>query len=180
MNDLMIDLETLSTRPDAAIISIGAAYFDIKTGEIGDTFYMPINLTDTPEFGHISAETVKWWLKQNEEARNAITDADNYAEIPYALNEFNKFLRPGTKLWSNGSSFDLVILRSAYARCGYKTPWNYWDERDTRTIVDIASRISGVNAAKSIPFSGDKHNALADAIHQATYVSKAFVDIKTL
>lgn len=34
MNNLMIDLETLSTQPDAAIVSIGACTFDPDTGEI--------------------------------------------------------------------------------------------------------------------------------------------------
>jgi DNA polymerase III epsilon subunit-like protein len=31
MQHIMIDLETLSTRPDAAILSIGAVFFDIET-----------------------------------------------------------------------------------------------------------------------------------------------------
>ena len=42
MKQLMVDLETLSTRPDAAIIAIGAVYFDKVTGETGDEFYCTI------------------------------------------------------------------------------------------------------------------------------------------
>lgn len=32
-NNLMVDLETLSLRPDAHILSIGAVWFDPNTGE---------------------------------------------------------------------------------------------------------------------------------------------------
>ncbi len=38
MRDCMIDFETLGTGPDAAIIQVGACYFDRVTGEIGATF----------------------------------------------------------------------------------------------------------------------------------------------
>jgi len=175
MNDIMIDLETLSTRHDAAIVSIGACYFDIQTGEIGNTFYQTIAMQDSQYFGHISADTVRWWLTQNDEARSAISQPNNQLEINDALSEFDKFRLGGSKLWSNGSSFDLVILRNAYARCLWnKTPWEYWEERDTRTIVDLAERMTGIKSTKSMPFTGAKHNALNDAIFQAQYVSKAF------
>ena len=44
MNDVMVDLETLSTKPNAAIVSIGAVFFDPKTGELGDTYYQVIDI----------------------------------------------------------------------------------------------------------------------------------------
>lgn len=173
--DLMIDLETLSTRHDAAIISIGACYFDIETGEIGNTFYQTIAMKDSPYFGHISADTVRWWLTQNQAARDAVSQPNGQLEINDALAEFDKFRLGGSKLWSNGSSFDMVILRNAYARClWHKTPWEYWEERDTRTIVDLCERITGINTAKTTDFTGARHNALNDAIFQAQYVSTTY------
>ena len=177
MNDLMIDLETLSTAHNAAIISIGACFFDMKTGVIGDTFYQRINIKDTPEFGHIDAETVKWWLNQSDEARQEITDPSIHAELPYVIQKFNDWLyvnRPPSAIWSNGSCFDLVVLRHAYQRCRYSFPWQFRQERDVRTIVDIAERISGTNASTAIKYEGTKHNAIADAIHQAKFVSLAY------
>lgn len=180
MTDVMIDLETLSTRPDAAILSIGACYFNLETGEIGNTFHRNIFMVDAPRTGHISADTVKWWMKQSDEARLAIANPKNAIDIAMALMELRDFVpRTNAKFWSNGATFDLVILRSAFDRCGHIVPWQYWQERDTRTLVDIAERLTSVNAAKTQTFEGTKHNALADAIHQAKYISKAFNFIKT-
>lgn len=176
MHDIMIDLETLSTQPNAAILSIGACYFDMSTGNIGDTFHRHIHFTDYPEIGHISAETVKWWLKQSDAARKALTDNKTGVALATALMELHDFVprNKQAKFWSNGATFDLVIIRSAFDRCGHSVPWQYWQERDVRTIVDIADRLSGINTSKSTEFMGVKHDALADAIHQARYVSHAY------
>ncbi|EPG3512343.1 3'-5' exonuclease, partial [Klebsiella pneumoniae] len=43
-------------------------------------------------------------------------------------------------------------------------------DRDVRTIVELGRAI-GINPRRDIPFEGDRHNALADAKHQAKYVS---------
>jgi len=173
MNDIMIDLETLSTRHDAAILSIGLCLFDITTGKIGQCFHEKIILEDSPLFGHISTSTIEWWLKQPKSAQDNLLDG-NKIYLALALNRLSAWIRNSHTVWSNGSSFDLVILRNAFARNQLNQPWKYYQERDTRTIVDIAERITGINAAKSIEFDGIKHDALADAIHQAKYVSNAF------
>lgn len=181
MNDLMIDLETLSTRNDAAILSIGACLFDIETGEIGPTFHRHIELDDSPLRGHISADTFKWWLKQDDAARQAIANPSDAFRLGSAISDFYEFIETNTNsnIWSNGANFDIVIIRSALDRYGYSTPWKYYRERDTRTLVDIAERITGINSKKAFPFDGIKHDALYDAIHQAKYISRAFNLIKT-
>lgn len=181
MNDLMLDLETLSTRNDAAIISIGACLFDMKTGQIGPTFHRHIKLDDSPLRGHISADTVKWWLKQDDAARNAIASPAKAVKLGSALFDLREFIprNKTLKLWSNGATFDLVIIRNALERFGYIIPWQYWQERDTRTLVDIAERITGIKTTKIIEFSGTKHDALADALYQAAYIHSAYNVLKT-
>ncbi|WAR44204.1 3'-5' exonuclease [Methylomonas rapida] len=178
MNDIMIDLETLSTRHDAAILSIGLCLFDITTGKIGQSYQTKINMEDVTWFGHISADTVEWWLKQPKEAQARLLDGEKIY-LAEALNRLSAWSRMAHNIWSNGASFDLVILRSAYERHGLTTPWHYWQERDTRTLVDIAKRITGIDAKKETPFDGTQHDALSDAIHQAKYVSKAFELLQT-
>ncbi|MFM4127453.1 3'-5' exonuclease, partial [Klebsiella quasipneumoniae subsp. similipneumoniae] len=49
-------------------------------------------------------------------------------------------------------------------------PWEYWNDRDVRTMVELGQAIS-FDPKTTIPFEGSRHNALADAIHQAHYVS---------
>lgn len=182
MTDIMIDLETLSTQPDAAIISIGAVVFDIKTGALSDTLYKTVGLFSQQHYGHISPETVAWWLQQSDAARQDVINIESNQYL-YALNHVRQFIRrhsdEKTKLWSNGSSFDLVILRNAFQRHGMKVVWQYWQERDVRTIVDLARDITGIDPKQQIEFVGTEHNALDDAIHQAKYVSKAYQLLQT-
>lgn len=179
MKDLMIDLETLSTAPDAYILSIGACYFDLETGQIGENFHVKTRFNDTlSHTGHISAATVEWWLNQPKTAQDSLLIGKQIA-LTHALFKLDDFIKPGIKtLWSNGASFDLVILRNAFNRNHLETQWQYWQERDTRTIVDIAERLTSINAKKTTPFNGTQHDALADAMHQAQYVSHAYQLIK--
>ncbi len=74
------------------------------------------------------------------------------------------------KVWGNGATFDNVILRGAYERAGRICPWEFWNDHDVRTIVTLGSSV-GFDPKRDMPFIGDVHNALADARHQAKYVS---------
>lgn len=50
------------------------------------------------------------------------------------------------------------------------TPWIWWNDRDVRTMVALG-KVIGFDPKNDMPFDGERHNALADAIHQAQYVS---------
>ena len=175
MNHLMIDLETMGKGNKAAIVEIGAVFFDPIIGTIGDTFCQKISLESSVGYGlEIDTSTVLWWMKQSDEAREKLTGSQAI-DLPDALNEFGSFIsnKSGVKLvkpWGNGASFDLVILGSAYAALNWVTPWQFYNERDVRTVVDLG-KIIGFDPKKDMPFEGVKHSALDDAIHQAKYVS---------
>lgn len=176
MNNLMIDLETMGKKPNAPIVSIGAVLFDPQTGELGPEFYTAVSLHSSMEQGAVpDGDTVLWWLKQSAEARAAIC-ADDAMQIDDALAEFIQFIFQHTdepkylKVWGNGATFDNVILRGAYERAGMLCPWAYWNDHDVRTIVTLG-RTLGFDPKRDMPFDGDMHNALADARHQAKYVS---------
>ncbi|EIE1140316.1 3'-5' exoribonuclease, partial [Escherichia coli] len=168
---LMIDLETMGKNPDAPIISIGAIFFDPKTGDMGPEFSKTIDL-DTAG-GVIDRDTMKWWLKQSREAQSAImTD-----EIPLddALLQLREFIDENSgeffvHVWGNGANFDNTILRRSYERQGSPCPWRYYNDRDVRTIVELGKAID-FDARTAIPFEGERHNALDDARYQAKYVS---------
>ncbi|MCZ8858428.1 exonuclease [Escherichia albertii] len=168
---MMIDLETMGKNPDAAVISIGAIFFDPQTGDIGPEFSKTIDL-DTAG-GVIDRDTIKWWLKQSREAQSAIL-AD---EIPLddALLQLREFIDENSgeffvQVWGNGTSFDNVILRRSYERQGIPCPWHYCNDRDVRTIVELGGAMD-FDARTAIPFEGERHNALDDARYQAKYVS---------
>ncbi|HAZ3607686.1 TPA: exonuclease [Escherichia coli] len=168
---LMIDLETMGNNPDAPIISIGAIFFDPQTGDMGPEFSKTIDLETAG--GVIDRDTIKWWLKQSREAQSAImTD-----EIPLddALLQLREFIAENSgeffvHVWGNGANFDNTILRRSYERQGIPCPWRYCNDRDVRTIVELGKAID-FDARTTIPFEGERHNALDDARYQAKYVS---------
>ncbi|APL35605.1 3'-5' exoribonuclease [Escherichia coli] len=168
---LMIDLETMGKNPDAPIISIGAIFFDPQTGDMGPEFSKTVDLETAG--GVIDRDTIKWWLKQSREAQSAImTD-----EIPLddALLQLREFIDENSgeffvQVWGNGATFDNVILRRSYERQGIPCPWRYTNDRDVRTMVALGL-VMDFDARTTIPFEGERHNALHDARYQAKYVS---------
>ncbi|QHJ79195.1 MAG: hypothetical protein [Caudoviricetes sp.] len=166
MQNLMIDIETLSTKPNGAILSIGAVFFD-KTG-LGQEFYQNIDLKSSMDAGfEIDPDTVYWWLKQSSEAGSVLeSDKMHYVDVLYNL---MGFMRDNCdlekiKVWGNAPSFDLVMIRNyaikaaEYVR-GEALLWKFYNERDFRTAVDIYK----CNRVKP----DVSHNALADAKAQA-------------
>lgn len=176
MNHLMIDLETMGKKTNAPIVSIGAVFFNPQNGDIGKEFYTAVNLESAMKQGAVpDGDTILWWLKQSSEARSAIC-VDNAMLISLALSELTHFINRHSdnpkymKVWGNGATFDNIILRGAYERSSLPCPWEYFNDHDVRTIVTLGRTI-GFDPKKAMPFEGDAHNALADARHQAKYVS---------
>ena len=174
---VMVDLETMGKKNNAPIVAIGAVVFDPATGSIGESFYKVVCLESSVNWGAvIDPSTVIWWLKQSSEARSAIVN-DDAIPLQDALLQFREFVDDnvagGSKkaqVWGNGASFDNSILRSSYDCIAEDYPWEYWNDRDVRTMVELGQAIS-FDPKTTIPFEGSRHNALADAIHQARYVS---------
>ncbi|EJN3623120.1 3'-5' exoribonuclease [Escherichia coli] len=168
---LMIDLETMGKNPDAPINALAGKFFDPATGEMGPEFSKTIALETAG--GVIDRDTIKWWLKQSREAQSAIlTD-----EIPLddALLQFREFIDENSgeffvQVWGNGANFDNVILRRSYERQEIPCPWRYTNDRDVRTMVALGL-VMDFDARTTIPFEGERHNALNDARYQAKYVS---------
>nr|WP_302981520.1 3'-5' exonuclease [Plesiomonas shigelloides] len=177
MNHLMLDLETMGTKPNAPIVSIGAVFFNPDSGEFGEEFYTPVSIESAMRDGAVPCgKTINWWLRQSPEARAAIC-SDSAQDITVALVQFNSFIHKNAvdikslKVWGNGATFDNVIIRQTYERSlGFECPWPFWNDHDVRTMVTLGLNV-GFNPKHEMPFDGDVHNALADAKHQAKYVS---------
>ena len=174
---VMVDLETMGKNSNAPVVSIGAVLFDPATGFLGETFYKVVSLESAVSWGaEIDPSTVIWWMKQSSEARSEIAN-DNAIQLDDALLQFSEFVFeniPGgyetAQIWGNGATFDNTILRSSFERACLDCPWDYRNDRDVRTMVELGKAI-GFDAKTSTPFEGERHNALADAQHQARYVS---------
>jgi exodeoxyribonuclease VIII len=181
--NVMLDLETLSTLPNAAIVSIAAVYFDPLTGELGKEFERSITLKSAMEFGLVDGKTLAWWMKQSDAARQ-IFNEEQCTDLKSALYAFCNWLTmnsnslkggtPNVQIWGNGATFDNVILSSAYDSINFKKPWPYSGDRDVRTLVELGKTLRGIDPRNIITFAGTPHNALDDAKHQVKYVSEIF------
>lgn len=167
MNHVMLDIETMGTRANAAITTIGAVKFDPISGLIGDTFYRKVSLEDSIKCGlEIDPSTLIWWMGQGDKARKECVSGRD--PLKPTLEAFSNWVNNlDVRLWGNGAAFDNTILGNAYDVCGLTRPWKFWNDRCYRTMKNIH---------KDVPFErvGTHHNALDDAISQAQHLITIF------
>jgi exodeoxyribonuclease VIII len=160
----VLDLETMGTGPSAAIVAIGCV--KVADGQIADEFYTRVDLESSLHSdGTVTAKTIQWWLKQSEEARREVDGSQHAQPLIFALRDLDVFMDDDERqifVWGNGSSFDNVILRSAYAAFGDEAPWPFWADRDLRTLLHLYPE-----AKRAVAFEGIQHHALHDARHEA-------------
>lgn len=184
--DCMIDVESLSTRSNALLLSIGACLFNRATGEIGTKREWVVHCSG--DGYHVCAQTKKWWEGQPAEARERVFNNPNTVPVKVGLQELTDLLlnettgtqRHGCRIWGNGPTFDLTIVGNAYRTEGLSgQPWAYGNERDVRTMVDLGRELFDFDPKTDMPFEGVKHSASDDAAHQAAYVSAIYRKMKT-
>jgi len=161
---VMVDLETMSLSPSAAIVQIGATAFD-RYG-IRSSFFQKVDLQSCAEVGlDIDASTVLWWMQQEDKARELIYNSDGTTPLVSALGKFSEWFAEsgGREVWGNGATFDNVVLRNAYRTCGLRAPWSYKHDRCFRTI-------KAQSPAVHVDPVGTKHMALDDATYQTKYL----------
>lgn len=172
---LMVDLETMGTGPESAIIAIAAVEFNIETGEIGKTFNKVISLDSCFQFGlKVDASTIMWWLKQSDEARMSVQQ-DDAEHLSSALMSFRTFCEKDSFIWGNSARFDLGILSNAYKAVGLPEPWNFRLERDVRTLVGFRPDIRN-----NCEFVGTPHNPIDDCLHQIKYCSEIWKSLNII
>lgn len=187
--NIMIDLETLSTKTNASIIEIGAVEFNKETGETGAELDILISPSEWTKYGrHVDGDTIKWWMGQDKSATERFfqDSAESDKTLYYALCRLESFVRACDNcdkqtqdkervvVWGNGSTMDITILQSAYEYHNWQTPWQYWAVNDVRTIVNLNPSIK-----ENMKFdSGVKHSAIADCKHQIKYLVETLKSIR--
>lgn len=76
------------------------------------------------------------------------------------LRGFAQWFDDADEVWANSPSFDCELLEAAYDAVGLEAPWDFYQERDYRTL-------SSLPVAVDVEFEGVEHDALDDAKHQA-------------
>ena len=161
-NNCMIDIETMSIRPDAAIIQVAAVMFSFDSDKV-ETFCMNSSLKSSIDLGlHIDDATVKWWKNRPSEVLASVVKDSK--PIQHVIEQFDEFLgidRLKYSYWCQGASFDFPVLDSAYRKLNRPVPWKYWNQRDTRTVYSIF----GLDW-RNYPRVGSYHNGLDDCLTQ--------------
>lgn len=164
--DIMIDLETLSLKPNAAIIDIGAVCSNGKfSAKINPSAY------ETETQFNVDYNTVEWHRTKNSLNWGVyITYPDR--DLLGALGELSDWITMmgGTPvIWANGTSFDIPILEHAYRVYGMEIPWKYYNVRDYRTLREMYKWL-----VDTVPANANKHVALDDAAHQYDVLKTIF------
>jgi hypothetical protein len=174
--DIMIDLETLATSTDAAILTIGAVKFDPLGLELKepamDSFYCKVDLDSCDRIGLVTNDdTIAWWASQSKEAQEAAFDPTDRIDIEEAFARLYKFCWGAKRVWSNGSCFDIMICEHVFKKVGRAIPWKFWEIRDVRTAFDL-----GINPQRP-PVTA--HHALEDAYNQAVGIQNVYNTLRS-
>ena len=210
--NVVVDIETLSLRPDAAIISIAAVPFVLDKKSLQDNdkygyfgvpafdemtkgvscpeeyahFYETIDATSCAMAGMaFDMETVKFWSEMPDAAKSAILEKPRVS-IRQALEDFVAYLdnlkgmnqADELVIWTQGSDFDIPILKNAMYKVLGLTPetlpWKYRNIRDARTFMleslSLVYPDTPVNElyGKLLPYDElTKHNSLHDCMWTA-------------
>lgn len=210
--NVVVDIETLSLRPDAAIISIAAVPFVLDKKSLQDNdkygyygvpafdemtkgvsrpeeyahFYETIDATSCAMAGMaFDMETVKFWSEMPDAAKSAILEKPRVS-IRQALEDFVAYLdnlkgmnqADELVIWTQGSDFDIPILKNAMYKVLGLTPetlpWKHRNIRDARTFMleslSLVYPDTPVNElyGKLLPYSElTKHNSLHDCMWTA-------------
>ena len=166
--DCMIDIETIDTGPESAILSIAATRFNVKNSRLDrGSIEILVDVDDCLARGcTYSEDTIKWWDQQAEDVRYKAFDAGPRYSLPDALFKLRGFCAGVERFWCQGLNFDQIILEQAYKRCGEPRPWSYWQWRDSRTIMKLVDDLPAKNSSA--------HDALYDVGYQIDCILYVF------
>jgi len=168
-----IDLETIDTRPQSTVLSLGAVKFNpFNDSEPHSEMYFKIQIDDQDRLGRTASnDTIEWWTKQDPKIMEEAFDQEGAITVEEALSKINKFVVGVDVLWGQGYGFDYTIIEDMYRSLGKPIPYNFWQVRDSRTLFSVCKE----DPRKKI--QNDLHNALADAYYQSKAIQMAYKEL---
>lgn len=134
----------------------------------------------------IEKGTLNFWLNSNSkldillehlETKNNIDEYELMSQFSEFLINSSNELSADLKIWGNGISFDIVKIKRKLDKHGIEYPILYYNERDVRTILELASlkaNKSIFDIKKSVTKNNRPHDAFEDCIFQINYCHKCF------
>jgi len=170
--DMMLDIETMGVTMKAAIVQIGAAYFNRVTGEVGDTIRINIDANTCVDYGFaVEPDTMYWWMQQGGKSVASILKPP-LVNIASGLAYFNEFAKKADKVWCH-ATFDFPLIMVYYKKHGIYPNFRFTAARDIRTLTDL-----GNHDWDNLPErEGVEHDALDDCLFQIKYCMKCINSI---
>jgi hypothetical protein len=157
--DIMIDLETCGTGPEACILTIAAQCFDpLRRTELTQDrqYYARVDPGSQPD-RRVEQLTIEWWATQPQEAQEEAFGEQGRIPLQQALEELGKLIWQSKRFWANGPTFDANILEHAYKSYNMPLPWQFYNVRDARTVYSLCPGLNKYPAS---------HHALEDCRRQ--------------
>ncbi len=176
--DVVVDLETLGVKPGCPILEVSAAVV-VRDASAGIQLF-PTLSGQLDSGARVDSDTLNWWMDDAQRAAcDVVLKGASLHGIPVhrVLERFADWLSEVSagrelRIWGNGPTFDLGILCEVYDRLDIRRPWQFWQERDLRTVFDLAG------GKPEIEFSGTKHVGLFDARHELAQLHTALTHIR--
>jgi len=171
---MMVDIETLSVKPNAHILSIGCS----TMGDNPSTFYRVLGIDGQGR--DVNDDTIEWWVgpRVTQAARDEVL-IETKASLKAALVDLHVFYKEckANEIWSHGSVFDVIILEDAYKHFKLEPPWNFLNIRDTRTLINLSKKLR--NGKDFEPDRvGTYHSAMEDAKFQAKWMNNIMRELR--
>lgn len=173
---IMLDIETIGTRPGAVILSVALVRF---TDEAQAT--LNLSIPDQEALGLVKdPATAAWWTGQEAQHPGAWAAATSNpvplaTALPYLASWF-AWAEPDVwqrMIWCHGATFDAPLLGAVFEKAGLEPPWKFWNIQCTRTLYNLA----GVDTkAYAVP---PPHIALNDAVGQVRAANAALAVLAT-
>lgn len=160
MTHLMLDIETLGTRPGFMVLSAALVRFD----DLASTS-LNFNWDDQRVLGLQEDPATHEWWSADERSEAWVASVKDAVPLVPALQHLSAWIAwaacgQEALIWCHGAGFDAPLLEEVFRRAGVACPWHFASVRDTRTLYDLA----GVDVKAYA--QGTAHVALNDAMAQ--------------
>jgi hypothetical protein len=169
MKRFMFDIETLSTKPTAAVIAVAVAVYDDSRPEHFQARSWFIDRDFV--IGNIDPATLEWWDQQHPAVKSRVFGGHQIPKEVYQ--EMNGFIAANSaglgddqiRCYADPSNFDFPILRHQYNECGIVPAWNWRSERCMGSIRKELED-AGFGVLRFEPPEDEKHHPIHDCRYQ--------------
>jgi len=166
---IMLDIETLSTAPNATVLSVGAVKFNPYTDDAPHSdMHWRLFIEEQQDLGRaVDESTLGFWAKQSPSVIEEAFGEQGRITVIDFMAQLNKYLSGSKSIWCHGPQFDMVILEDLFNDYNHHKSWHYYNVMDSRTLFNLMP----VDPRKAI--QQELHNALEDARYQAIGVQES-------